>query len=237
IPDQIPRTLPEVVESAPGRAVAGLVTHLHRDHADAGALVAALAPQAPVYEPPKTTGDGVEIAGLLQAEAELTACGLRREPLAPWDRREVGPFRVTALPAVDGLGDPQVSWLVEADGVRIVHLGDTMPHGGWWPIALRHGPIDVAFVPANGAVVRFPHRRPASPLPVAMDPPQAAAAARALGAAAAVPIHAEGYAVDGFYTPVPEAVGMFAAEAAALGVTTCVPVLGVPVEVTATVQA
>src|SRR3954464_11311305 len=34
-----------------GRAVAGLVTHLHRDHTDAAALAAALAPGAPVLRP------------------------------------------------------------------------------------------------------------------------------------------------------------------------------------------
>src|SRR6476620_11599488 len=36
--------LPDVVAPRPSAAVAGLVTHLHRDHADAAALVAALVP-------------------------------------------------------------------------------------------------------------------------------------------------------------------------------------------------
>ena len=42
--------LPEVVAARPG-AVAGLLTHLHRDHADAGALRTALRVDATVYEP------------------------------------------------------------------------------------------------------------------------------------------------------------------------------------------
>jgi L-ascorbate metabolism protein UlaG (beta-lactamase superfamily) len=73
-------------------------------------------------------------------------------------------------------------------------------------------------VPVNGAVVGFPHRRPASPLPVALDPAQAAIAAAILGARLAIPIHAEGYEVDGIYQPVPDAAERFAAAAAARGV-------------------
>jgi L-ascorbate metabolism protein UlaG (beta-lactamase superfamily) len=116
------------------------------------------------------------------------------------------------------VGDPQVAWLVEADGVRVLHLGDTMFHGYWWRMARRHGPFDAVLVPVNGAVVGFPHRRPASPLPVALDPAQAAIAAAILGARLAIPIHAEGYEVDGIYQPVPDAAERFAAAAAARGV-------------------
>jgi L-ascorbate metabolism protein UlaG (beta-lactamase superfamily) len=44
--------LPTVVEpEARGTSLAGLVTHLHRDHADAGALADALGPGAAVHEP------------------------------------------------------------------------------------------------------------------------------------------------------------------------------------------
>ena len=48
---------PEVIAPRPG-ALAGLVTHLHRDHADAPALAAALADGAPVYEPQGYGGGG-----------------------------------------------------------------------------------------------------------------------------------------------------------------------------------
>ena len=67
-------------------------------------------------------------------------------------------------------------------------------------------------------VVGFPHRRPASPLPVALDPDQAAIATRLLGARLAIPIHAEGYEIDGVYQPVPDAAERFAAAAAEQGV-------------------
>jgi L-ascorbate metabolism protein UlaG (beta-lactamase superfamily) len=210
--------LPAVVRPTAGRAVVGLVTHLHRDHADAAALSAALAPGAPVLEPPPGGGDELEEVALAQADAELVAAGLERRRVAPWESVTAGPFTLTALPAADGLGDPQVSWLADAGGVRVLHLGDTMFHGYWWRIARRHGPFDAVLVPVNGAVVGFPHRRPASPLPVALDPGQAAIAAEILGARLAIPIHAEGYDLDGVYRPVPDAVERFAAAAAARGV-------------------
>src|SRR3954470_1369528 len=185
--------LPQVVAPSAGRAVAGLVTHLHRDHADARALGAALADGAPVFEPPAAGGDAQENLALAQAEHELDAAGLERRRVAPWESVTAGPFILTALPAADGVGDPQVAWLVEAGGVRVLHLGDTMSHGYWWRMAHRHGPFDAVLAPVNGAVVAFPHRRPASPLPAALDPEQAAIAARILGARLAIPIHAEGY--------------------------------------------
>jgi L-ascorbate metabolism protein UlaG (beta-lactamase superfamily) len=205
---------PQVVAAQEGKAVAGLVTHLHRDHADAAALKAALAPGAPLLEPPAAGGDGLENLALAQAEHELAAAGLERRRLAPWESVALGHFTLTALPAADGSGDPQVAWLVEVDGVRVLHLGDTMFHGYWWRMALRHGPFDVVLVPVNGPVVRFPHRRPASPLPIALDPEQAAIATAILGARLAIPIHADGYEIEGIYEPVADAAERFAAAAA-----------------------
>jgi L-ascorbate metabolism protein UlaG (beta-lactamase superfamily) len=225
--------LPQVVAPATGRAVAGLVTHLHRDHADAGALAAALVPGAPVLEPPAGGGEALEGLALAQADHELDAAALDRRQVAPWASATAGPFTLTALPAADGVGDPQVAWLAAAGGARVLHLGDTMFHGGWWRMTLRHGPFDVVLVPVNGPVVRFPHRRPASPRPIALDPPQAAIAAEILGARLAIPIHAEGYEVDGLYEPVPDAARRFAEEAAARGVPAKVLRPGETIEVAA----
>jgi L-ascorbate metabolism protein UlaG (beta-lactamase superfamily) len=206
--------LPRVIPASAGKAVAGLVTHLHRDHADAKALKAALAPGAPVLEPLAGGGDELEQLALAQAEHELAAAGMERRRIAPWDSVTAGPFTLTALPAADGLGDPQLAWLIQADGIRVLHLGDTMFHGYWWRIARRHGPFDVVLVPVNGAVVSFPHRQPTSPMPVALDPGKAAIATSILGARVAIPIHAEGYEIDGVYEPVPDAARRFAAAAA-----------------------
>jgi L-ascorbate metabolism protein UlaG (beta-lactamase superfamily) len=225
--------LPEVVAPSPGRAVAGLVTHLHRDHADAAALASALAPGAPVLEPPAGGGDDLEELALVQADRELTSAGLERRRLAPWESAAVGPFTLTALPAVDGVGDPQVAWLVEAGGVRILHLGDTIYHGYWWRMARRHGPFDAVLVPVNGAVVGFPHRRPASPMPAALDPAQAAIAVQLLGARLAIPIHAEGYEIDGVYEPVADAAERFAEEAAERGVPVRILEVGETIDISA----
>ena len=193
---------PEVVaSSSPGAAVAGLVTHLHRDHADAAALTAGLAVGAPVLEPGTGGGEGLEELALAQADHELDAAGLDRRRVAAWETATVGPFTITALPAADGTGDPQVSWLVEAGETRVLHLGDTLFHGWWWRIALHAGPIDVAFVPINGAVLDFPHRQPGSSLPGVMDPEQAAEAVRLLGARVAVPMHFGAYEGGPWYRP------------------------------------
>jgi len=198
--------LPELIPPRPG-AVAGLVTHLHRDHADARALTTALRGDAAVHEPQGYGGAGMEQLAIAQADRELTAAGRERRPTAPWMSVTVGRFTLTALPAVDGTGDPQVSWLIEGSGKRLLHLGDTMFHGWWWRIAERFGAPDAVLAPINGARVTFPHRRPASPLPAVMDPEQAALAANLLGAARLVPIHYGGYDAPGIYEPVEDPLG------------------------------
>jgi L-ascorbate metabolism protein UlaG (beta-lactamase superfamily) len=209
---QLPAVVPP---EARGTALAGLVSHLHRDHTDAGALTEALTPDAAVYEPAWPGGEDAENLSIAQANAELDGAGLRRHPVTAWDRAEVGPFAIAALPAVDGLGDPQVSWLVEADGQRVLHLGDTIFHGYWWRMARRHGPFDLVLAPINGAVVDFPNLQPPSPLAAAMEPEQAALAGELLGAKTVVPIHYDGYAVDPFYLPVGDAADRFEVAAAA----------------------
>lgn len=174
---------------ARGSVRLGLVTHLHGDHTDPAALAAALSPEGRVLRPPIAVGEGLDTIALAGAEHGLAEHDLRQQVIEPWETVEDGPFRVTAVPASDGFGDPQVSWVFEADGVRILHAGDTLMHGAWWLIASRRGPIDVAFLPVNGAVADLPHRQPASPLPVVMDPRQAVAAALLLRARTMVPIH------------------------------------------------
>ena len=193
--------LPAVVVAA-GGAAAGLVSHLHRDHTDAGARAAALAPGAAVHHPAPAEEANLATA---QAEHELAATQLARSAVETWEDLEIGPFTCTPLPAVDGLGDPQVSWLVRANGTSLLHLGDTVFHGAWWQMARRAGPFDVVFAPINGAVVDFPHQQPASPLPAAMEPEQAALAGELLGAGTVVPMHYGGYAFEPHYRPIADA--------------------------------
>jgi L-ascorbate metabolism protein UlaG (beta-lactamase superfamily) len=194
--------LPSVVPAASARAIAALVTHLHRDHADAAALAAALAAGGAVHHPASVEEGNPALA---QAERELGDARFARRVVSAWESVEVGPFTCTALPAVDGLGDPQLAWVVAAGGRRVLHLGDTVFHGAWWQMARRAGPFDVVFAPVNGAVVDFPHQQPASPLPAAMDPEQAALAGELLGAQTVVPMHYGGFGFEPYYVPIADA--------------------------------
>ncbi len=204
---------------SPSRPADGaLVTHLHGDHADPAALARALTPEAVVYRPAAGVGEFLDVAATLGAEKAFKEHALRTEELAPWEERTVGPFTVTAVPAVDGFGDPQISWVVEADGVRILHAGDTVFHGYWWRIAMRVGAIDLAFLPINGPVCEFPHRQPPSPLPAALDPRQAAVAAHLLGARGAVPMHYGAIHNPPVYAQVDDPAAGFVREAEGLGV-------------------
>ena len=220
--------LPPVLPAeSPGAGAAGLVTHLHRDHADAAALAAALAPGAPVLLPEPYGGGPVEEAAVMQADAELRAAGLRLRTVRPWETVEVDGWSCTATPAADGTGDPQVSWLVSRGGATVFHGGDTLPHGWWWRIAERAGaPIDLAFLPVNAPRVAFPHRRPASPLPIVMDGEQAAVAARLLRARRLVPIHHGAYHFPPVFVPEAEALDRVRSAAAEHGVELATPELG-----------
>jgi L-ascorbate metabolism protein UlaG (beta-lactamase superfamily) len=194
--------LPEVVPPRRG-ALAALVSHLHRDHTDAGAIQETLAPGAALHHPPHSE-EGGNLA-LAQAEHELGRHEVARRAVGPWESVTAGEFTLTALPAVDGLGDPQASWLIEAGGRRVLHLGDTMFHHGWWQMARRAGPFDVVFAPINGAVVDFPHQQPPSPLPAVMEPEQAALAGELLGAATVVPMHYGGFDFEPHYRSIGDA--------------------------------
>lgn len=122
-----------------------LVTHRHPDHSDPAAIAAALGK------------DGTLVHGVGMTSP---VAGARTRAAALYEPILLGDFTATAVPASDGYGDPQVSWVVTAGGKRIIHAGDTMAHGHWWHIGRQLGPFDVAFLPVNGA--RFAWRnRPA----------------------------------------------------------------------------
>jgi hypothetical protein len=73
-----PVELPAVTQpEASGSAVAGLVSQLHRDHADAMALAGALAPAANVHEPAWPGGVDAENLALAQADRGSRACDTR----------------------------------------------------------------------------------------------------------------------------------------------------------------
>ena len=209
----------------PGKAVAALVTHLHPDHADPHAIALALAEGAPVFRPEPNPGAGDDLLLTAKAEAEFRETGLRTDVVPPWEKRRAGPFRILAAPSVDGFGDPQRCWVVECDGVRILHAGDTLFHGYWRSIA-RRGAIDVAFLPINGAIIDLPHLRPSNPLNAVMTPEEAAVAAALLGAKVAVPIHFELLNRPPEYTETPRPAERFVQKAQEVGVVPKIAVRG-----------
>ncbi len=172
-----------------GFTSAALVTHLHTDHADPGALALALRNGAPIFRPTPAIGNEADLALTQHAEKEFDKYPLATLILGEWEERNVGPFRIFSAPAVDGFGDPQLSWIIECGGRGIIHAGDTLFHGYWWRIVNKFGPFDVAFLPINAPVIDFPPLQPMSPLEAVMTPEQAAIAAHILKARSVVPIH------------------------------------------------
>lgn len=162
-----------------------VVTHRHPDHCDPVAIRQVLGDTGTLaYAAP---------TGIPNVPGVKMRAGALYEPLL------LGDFTAAAVPAMDGYGDPQVSWIVSAGGRRIIHCGDTLWHGAWWHIGRQFGPFDAAFLPINGA--RFRWRKPVTDVPAVMTAEQAVAAAVVLGARLIVPFHygvvgAEGYAED-----------------------------------------
>ena len=171
---------------APGPALAtiakrafALVTHAHGDHCDPEALKPVLGPNGYIVA-------HEDVARFINPHGVVVQPVRYHEPV--FLSRGGGEFVAWCVPASDGLGSPQVSWVADAGGIRVIHCGDTMWHGAFWDIARAYGPFAVAFLPINGmrqTVGRYADVTE----PMSMTPEQAAAAARTLNADLAVPIH------------------------------------------------
>ncbi len=90
------------------------------------------------------------------------------------------------MPAEDGFGAEQVSWIVSRGEHRFLHGGDTLWHGKWDTIGQQFGPFDAVFLPINGARLQTD---PMTETPGTMTPAQAIDAAILLRARLLVPIH------------------------------------------------
>ena len=152
-----------------------LLTHLHPDHYDK-VLIRKLLKQGGILLAP------------LQATEKLSRDSFAPTGLAPGQRRDIGGVRFTALNAMDGIGDEQVSWLIEALGLKVFHGGDTIWHSWFWKIGKQYGPIDVALLPINGVRVDYPFVG-YPPIAASLQPEQAAVAARIMGVKNLVPMH------------------------------------------------
>jgi L-ascorbate metabolism protein UlaG (beta-lactamase superfamily) len=203
----------------PGTVAAAAVTHLHSDHFDIGALQRALAPDAPVLCP-------------VAASEQVRESGLNARGTALWETVTVADVQLTAVPAVDGFGSPQVSWVVSHGDARLIHCGDTLWHGYWWQIAERYGPFDLAFLPVNAAIAEFEYLQPPSGLPAVLSPGQAAAAAQVLRARRAAPIHYGTFHKPPLYIGLPDPESSFAVAAERRGVSTWLAQPGQQIELT-----
>jgi L-ascorbate metabolism protein UlaG (beta-lactamase superfamily) len=187
--------------ATPARSV--LITHLHNDHFDPAAIRTALPD-----------------AGSVVCQAEIAATvasrGHRTLALALYEPAPLGDFTVVPVPAVDGLGERQVSWVVIGGGRRVIHCGDTVWHGAFHRIGRAYGPFVTAFLPINGAQVLAV--TPRTGVPMSLTPEQAAGAAVALGARTVCPIH-YGFHDPERYLEYPDAEARFLDHARKRGVT------------------
>jgi len=188
-----------------GEADAVLITHHHPDHFDPEAIARFYGEEIPVYLP-------VESLPLIGDTPLKQLHGIPLGQSIP-----IGSATATAVFAIDGFGDPQVSWVVEGNGKRLIHGGDTLWHGHWWNIKNAHGPFDVACLPVNAAIVDF-RFSPPSGQPITLGPEQAVAAAHVLGAETLLPIHYKAIHQPPLYNQTPDLLERLHASAAERGV-------------------
>lgn len=171
-----------------------VVSHHHSDHYDAKALsgifnTTSLLVSHEATKPWIASSGGLRIHTVPLYQPLLLSRG-------------AGEIVVTAVPAVDGFGHPQVSWVIDGGGKRIIHCGDTLWHGHWWDIGRAYGPFDMAFLPINGAR-QVTGRFIDSGFPMVLTPEQAVSAGVILGAKQICPIHYGGHEPP-IYLEVPE---------------------------------
>jgi L-ascorbate metabolism protein UlaG (beta-lactamase superfamily) len=147
------------------------ITHDHRDHMDAPTLLR-LGPE-PVYVVPQGLGEWFRRAGLP-----------RIVELQWWETREVEGLAITFVPSQHwsrrGPFDQNASlwggYVIEREGIRVYHSGDTAWFDGFAEIGRRTGPIHAAMLPIGAYAPRWFMRTQH------IDPGEAVRAFQALGA-------------------------------------------------------
>jgi L-ascorbate metabolism protein UlaG (beta-lactamase superfamily) len=156
-----------------------LITHGHGDHFDIDYLRGLL-------------GENGVIFCHRQVLGEIDARSLRVQAVEHWEPvfmpRSGANMVAFAVPAVDGFGSFQTSWVIRSGRKRLIHCGDTLWHGEWFDIVAALGPFDVALLPINGARQTAGRFRDLD-APGVLTPELAVAAARALEARIVIPIH------------------------------------------------
>ena len=168
-----------------------LITHIHADHYDELLLKNLVGDTGLLWGPEPV------LKKALQANIKAAAARL-------YDTFYAGDFKITPVPAVDWVGEDQVSYVITDGKKTIFHGGDTNWHGYWWAIAERFGPFDAAFLPVNGVVGALPGQDIISDMSGTMNPAQAVMAARILNAGCLIPIHYAQFNSPPNYTELPE---------------------------------
>jgi L-ascorbate metabolism protein UlaG (beta-lactamase superfamily) len=154
-----------------------LFTHLHLDHFDVGVIDKCL------------KEDGKIIASSMHQKQVLK---LNRNCLFLEEDETFEEAGITfkSVYALDGIGDAQTAWIVQYNGVKIFHGGDTIWHNQFWKAGKENAGIHYAFLPINGAVVNFQIiGLEYSTVPASLTPEAAFNAAKLLHAEMLVPIH------------------------------------------------
>jgi L-ascorbate metabolism protein UlaG (beta-lactamase superfamily) len=156
-----------------------VLSHDHYDHLDR-ATVLRLAARTALFVAPLGVGDRLVRWGVDPA---------RVRQLDWWQAQDVGAVRLTAVPARHFSGRTPwdrnrtlwVSWVIEAQGLRVFFSGDTGYHADLARIGARHGPFDVTLLETGGYDRRWPD--------VHMQPEQTLQAHLDLGGRWLLPIH------------------------------------------------
>jgi L-ascorbate metabolism protein UlaG (beta-lactamase superfamily) len=155
-----------------------LITHNHRDHMDVPTLKKL--GSSPVYVVPKGLGQW------------FVKNGFRRViEMGWWQQEEVEGLTITFVPAEHwsrrGITDINTSWwggfVIEKNGVRLYHAGDTGWFEGFAEIGKRCGNIHAAMLPIGAYAPRWFMR------PQHIDPGEAVNAMATLGAKHFVAMH------------------------------------------------
>jgi L-ascorbate metabolism protein UlaG (beta-lactamase superfamily) len=147
-----------------------IVSHGHYDHYDMQAFQAYPDKLVP-FAVKRGIGQAARKVGF-QHVTELDA----------WESTMLGPVKVTAVPGKHGV--PEVTYVLEYDGMTVYFGGDTLLIPELSEIAVRFPSIDLALLSVNGLRIR-----PMLNRKVVMDPEEAAELCRILHPRYAVPIH------------------------------------------------
>jgi L-ascorbate metabolism protein UlaG (beta-lactamase superfamily) len=153
-----------------------LITHLHSDHFDPECIK-------------QNFGKNIKLLVPYQVQQKVRDYGFQKViGLHEGESYLIDKVEIIGTHSIDGLGDPQLAWIVKDLNRTIIHCGDTLWHGYWWRISKKYGPFDAAFLPINGAIISEPGLIDSNQ-PICLNPEQAVSAAKILQVKKLIPIH------------------------------------------------